>query len=93
MHQSIFNLLRAAWGVSVEPTNVLEMDSYNPKKFSRHIVIKLPNAALVSGPALGSFVKDGVLKHKASHMLQIRSGGMLLPIIDTSVYSRCNATL
>lgn len=84
-------MCRLAWGLDIGPQNVLEMESMNPKKFSRHVVIWLPNAAFQSGPDLGKFVKDAVLQHKAAHTLQIKSGRSMVPIVDTSVYSRCDS--
>jgi hypothetical protein len=65
------------------------MESINPNKFSRHLVIWLPNAAFQSGPELGKFVKDAVLQHEAACSLQVKSGQSMIPIVDTSVYSRC----
>jgi hypothetical protein len=80
---------RLAWGIHIGPQHVLEMESVNPNKFSRHVVIWLPNAAFQSGPDLGRFVKDAVLQHKAAHILQVNAGHSRVPIVDTSVYSRC----
>jgi hypothetical protein len=67
---------------------VLEMESIQTNKFSRHVIIWLPSAAFQSGPDLGKFVKDAVLQHKAAHTLLVNSGTSRVPIVDTSVYSR-----
>lgn len=67
------------------------MESVNPNKFSRHVVVRLPDAAFQSGQDLGRFVKDAILQHKAAHTLQVKSGQSMVPLVDTSVYSRCVA--
>jgi hypothetical protein len=66
------------------------MESINSGKFSRHLLIHLPGAAFKTGPELGKFVKQTVVQHKAAHTLRVMTvDGILLPFIDTTVYSRC----
>lgn len=47
---------RAEWGVRLEADWVWELDSSAPAKWSRHVVVRLPGAALRDTAAAGALV-------------------------------------
>ena len=44
--------------VQLEDSWIIELDSSTPAKFSRHLVIRVPDAAFQSNFHVGAFVKD-----------------------------------
>ncbi len=44
--------------LEMEDSWVLEMDSSSPRKFSRHVIVKIPGAAFQNNFHVGAFVKD-----------------------------------
>lgn len=44
--------------LELEESWVLELDSSSPKKFSRHVIVRIPGAAFQNNFHVGAFVKD-----------------------------------
>lgn len=81
---------RDLWQVPADERHVIELDSSREGKFSRHVVIRLPGAALASNAVARGFVQHRLLQRGVQEAFQVggSDGAAATSIIDTSVYSR-----
>eukprot|EP00873_Tetraselmis_striata_P037101 jgi/Tetstr1/457365/TSEL_043968.t1 len=80
--------IRAAWGKEIDPArDVLELDSSTALKFSRHLVVDIPGAAVRNNLIVG----DLLSRCLGDPMLLVRKDAEsrdLVPFVDMAVYSR-----
>ena len=57
---------RQLFGIELRPEHVWELDSSQPNKFSRHIVVCLPRAAFACSATVGAFVAQLLARHEVS---------------------------
>eukprot|EP00698_Gefionella_okellyi_P026312 TRINITY_DN996_c2_g1_i1.p1 TRINITY_DN996_c2_g1~~TRINITY_DN996_c2_g1_i1.p1 ORF type:complete len:502 (-),score=60.13 TRINITY_DN996_c2_g1_i1:432-1937(-) len=93
---AVFEQLYADFGVHIDRTHVIDLDSTSDTKFSRHLVIHVPNALFLNNLHVGYFVRK--LLQQAE--LQAYRDGVVHPlqvldvhkqpttIVDVSVYSK-----
>ena len=76
---------RHLFGIELQPEHVWELDSSQPNKFSRHIVVCLPKAAFACSATVGAFVAQLLARHEVS------SGKVALAqiVLACHICSRC----
>ncbi|CAG9466369.1 unnamed protein product [Pedinophyceae sp. YPF-701] len=81
--------MKEHFGVEVSHADVLEMDSSQSAKFSRHVVVAVPGWAFASSGDAGLFVKHLLGLPEGKRFLAVDDEhGKTVSIVDTSVYSR-----
>lgn len=76
------------WGICIEPDrDVLELDSSTAAKFSRHLVVDVPGAAVQSNVVVGDLLSR-CLDDPALLVRKDGAGEELVPFVDMAVYSR-----
>ena len=87
---------RTCWGKQIADCDVLEADSTTDAKWSRHLVVHIPDRAFASAVAAGHFVKQHVLQHPDAQQLDVATastaGGreqQCCSFVDDSVYTKC----
>ena len=60
------NACRQLFDIELQPEHVWELDSSQPNKFSRHLVVCLPQAAFACSAAVGAFVAQLLVQHEVS---------------------------
>ena len=63
------NACRQLFDIELQPGHVWELDSSQPNKFSRHIVVCLPKAAFACSAAVGKFVAHLLARHEVRHTI------------------------
>ena len=72
---------RANWNVHITNDDVVELESSTPTKFSRHVLVTLPNAAFATNAAAGHFVRQ-LLNYP-----QVYCYGLALRCLDALLFS------
>ena len=73
-------------------TQVLELGSSSTTKFSRHLVVHLPNDAIFRNTShAGSFVSDLLASHDTMFWVKSSRDDQTVRFVDESVYSRNRA--
>ena len=57
---------RQLFGIELQPQHVWELDSSQPNKFSRHVVVCLPRAAFACSATVGAFVAQLLARREVS---------------------------
>ena len=63
------NACRQLFNIELQPGHVWELDSSQPNKFSRHIVVCLPKAAFACTAAVGRFVAQLLARYEVRHTI------------------------
>jgi len=80
--------IRAVWGLEVRAdTDVVELDSSTPKKFSRHLIIDLPGAAVRNNVMVGDLLSR-CLDSREFFVNKDLDVDEAVPFVDMAVYSR-----
>ncbi|KAI3426242.1 hypothetical protein D9Q98_008618 [Chlorella vulgaris] len=91
--------LRASFQLDMQDSWVLELDSSTEAKFSRHVVVRLPDAAFASNAHVGAFVlqlcSDARQRRhedaRCAALIVNKEGGEEALLVDTAVYTRNRA--
>ena len=85
--------LKLRYNLDIDETNVLELGSSSVTKFSRHLVVHLPNDAMFRNTThAGSFVSDLLASHNTMFWVKsTRDDQQAVRFVDESVYSRNRA--
>ncbi|KAL4438218.1 hypothetical protein ABPG77_010579 [Micractinium sp. CCAP 211/92] len=90
--------LRGAFQLEMQPGWVLELDSSTEAKFSRHLVIRIPDAAFASSAHVGAFVlqlcaaaRERRGEDPRAALLTVTKGDEEALFVDPAVYSRNRA--
>ena len=82
----------------MDASHVVELDSSSAVKWSRHVIVRLPGAALATFQEAKTFVLQAVLSHPDAvrllvHKLSARDGLTQISFVDSSVYTKCASQL
>ncbi|KAK9825930.1 hypothetical protein WJX81_007732 [Elliptochloris bilobata] len=87
--------LQSEWGLRLEPDWVWELDSSGPAKWSRHVVVRVPGAALRDTAAAGALVARLLARPEAAALRVRKEVKGAAPgeqhftsVVDTAVYTR-----
>ena len=84
--------LKLRYNLEIDETNVLELGSSSTTKFSRHLVVHLPNDAIFRNTShAGSFVSDLLASHDTMFWVKSSRDDQTVRFVDESVYSRNRA--
>mmetsp|Transcript_16866 Transcript_16866/g.29817 ORF Transcript_16866/g.29817 Transcript_16866/m.29817 type:complete len:435 (-) Transcript_16866:171-1475(-) len=84
-------LLQRRFGILLERSHVLELDSSSPKKFSRHLIVHLPGGRLFrNNRVCGHFVKQ-VVELIRDRLIVLDKNHELTTFVDLGVYTRNRA--
>lgn len=75
------------FGLSVDDTDIYELDSTTLQKFSRHLIIKIPGHAFSNNVAVGDFVSQVCADSGSSLLIHTKDGSEAY-FVDTAVYTK-----
>lgn len=86
--EEVSKLFLERCAVSMDPDrDVLELDSSTPSKFSRHLIIQIPDMAFATNIHVGAFVND-LCERSSNSCPLVQKAGRLIHFIDMGVYTK-----